>query len=293
MVDLHDIRITPDEFLGSSSVRNSKGCDIFRKIVHCSIPSILSDGERGPLEPDVTRDDDRRHFVAWNSRNPFPDIVLTPNISPLLATGVELSILNSPRDRIGIPNFTIYGMNSPYSGVELEYDVVNNQFLTQNDTTVQQIILNISNPQPYVLYELKWNFTNLYNIDWFLLSEILLLHRDILFSLRSSGTIMDTPTFITSNSGHVLPDGSIRLNCTIRGHGLYKWTWTFNGSAITNMEMYTADMTRTGILIVPHTSQTNQLYGRYRCMAQRKLVLAYSKEYTLAIGECDIEVVNV
>ncbi len=223
--------------------------------------------------------------MAWNSSNPTPYVFFTLKMSPLRVSGIELSILNNPRTNIGIPNFTIYGAITQYSEVELEHDIINNHLLTEEDHTVRQIILNIINPEPHTFYELKWNFNNLYNIDWFLLSEVI-LHTSISSTRSPARTTTASPTLITSTSGHVLSDGSIRLNCTTSGDGVFNWTWTFNDSVITDMKIYTTDMSRTGILIVPHRQQIDLLYGKYGCVARRKSVMTYSKEYILQFGKC-------
>ena len=283
-------RLDPSPFLGTIAitpqlpecVRESVG-------IVCESPNPLNDNVTGSLHPDFPSDAIK--FVAWtvSSQN---YIIFVPTVKPFAVSAIDIYFYNNPGQGIGLPNFELHGLSSDVADSpsptdpELNFDIINNSELSQEDQQLRRNILVITTPSPYTAYSIWWSFDNLINISWFLLSEILLCNDPPInptSSISFSHPLSDT-TFITPQTG-LLRNRFLTLNCTVAIAGHFVWRWREQNIITLSADdpgitILTGDGTRTSVLIVSIPSTTTT----YACDVSFTSVVAYhTKSFEVSI----------
>ena len=137
---------------------------------------VLIDGYIGPQQPDISKTSDITKFVAWSSTSRYSYLALVPRSNSSVVS-IEIYLLNNPKIEIGVPNFELFGSDNALSVTpqsKLDFDIVTNNKRSLEDNNVLRISLHIRSPSLYNAFFLRWNFDNLSNVSWLMISEIIL-----------------------------------------------------------------------------------------------------------------------
>ena len=220
---VHTYRLDPSPFLGSTTISPQlPKCVRERVGIVCVSPNPLNDNETGSLHPDFPSDAIK--FVGWTvtSQN---YIIFVPTVKPIAVSAIDIYFYNNPGQGISLPNFELHGLSNDVADSpsptdpKLNFDIINNSELSQEDQQLRRIILVITTPSPYTAYSVRWSFDNLIDISWFVLSEILLCNDPPMNPTSSISHPPTDTTFITPQMG-LWRNGFLTLNCTvaIAGH---------------------------------------------------------------------------
>ena len=267
-------RLIPESFRGTTSIEpNSPRCHLDGVRTVCDGGTLLNDNMLGPEEPDINNSTHRRQFVAWRNDtiNPYLafELLSTENIL-LHVSAIDFYILNYPGRNIGLPKLRLYHtsmsstVNPTDMGVmEIPFHILGNDQLSQNDSTRRKLTLRPRTPfsvTPRIEgILLRWDFTGVSNVEWFLLSEVKFC-TDSQSSFEPGVVMIQTPAMdqIVQPSAEVFASQSpsLTLTCTVSLQGFYEWRWK-RGSVILNgisthqqHEILSADGTRTSKLVL-------------------------------------------
>ena len=244
----------------------------------CRYDHILGDDQEVPTQPNLNGEDsdnDVEKFLVWRDDTQNPYIVFT--FSPAMTlTTMNIEFLNYPAQNFSLPNLQLYatsGLNTnPSNAQPIDFDIVNNNDLSQDDHQVTNISLVFSgtSSQSFLLY---WDYTDVYNLDFFMVNEVDFCNgtppavsTSIAFQQPQMDNTVIVPTiedFIASNN--------FLLTCTVSVSGLFEWQWHQNGTIISNdakFHMFTADGTRTSKLQLTGLSVTDA--ASYTCGVRRQ-----------------------
>lgn len=269
------MRLEPTPFRGVTSITPSRdNCARSTSYVGimCTKPTLLVDDNTGP--PQLNFPTDAVTIVAWtNTNNDNNYLVIVPTKLEVITT-VTIHVYNNPAMTVGVPNFELYGLSSTVtnipSGGPLPIDIIGNNQFSQSDQIVRPLTILTRNSGVNRAYLLKWNFNNLRDISWFIISEVSLCNDSPNIYPRITSISFSTPisniTTVTPLSNlHI--NGSLTLTCTISNEGKYQWTWTQGTNMISdtdpNTSIYSADATRTSVLVIPFPASSKTI----RCNA--------------------------
>ena len=90
-------------------------------------------------------------------------------------TAITIEFLNYPAQGFSLPNLELYEVATaftvdPSNALPIEFDLQNNNVLSQGDYQVTSVSLIFSSTSRYFL--LRWNYTGVYNLDFFMVSEV-------------------------------------------------------------------------------------------------------------------------
>ena len=186
---------------------------------------------------------------------------------------IELSFLNSPANRISLPDLELFRVKSYGSTfqtdtlAQLRSSVVDNQDLTQTDDQIRTVTLQPITEQKGSRFRVKLQFTTFHDFDWFFLSEIRFcteLQPFVVFDV-----MFQTPSVIIQPSADDLRGGSTELVCTVSSQGSYTWQWKKDNSVIgngdPNYDITIGDGSRTTKLMISNLDFSDA--GRYECTA--------------------------
>ena len=189
---------------------------------------------------------------------PLELISLTP------VTALDLYVLNYPEENISLPMFELFQtpsptvVNSTIRGEIIPFQILNNDQLSGADSNFIKITLRPLSSFANRGVLLTWTFTELYNVDWFILSEIRLCSdtqpplvftpaNQFQFQIPSENQTIIQP------SADILASGSLVLTCTLSLQGSFIWRWR-KGTVIiqnsTKISVLSANGTRTSILTI-------------------------------------------
>ena len=224
----------------------------------CVGVTVLNNGD-GLLYPNFPSD--ASNFVAWtvNSRN---FLTLIPSPKPSIINSIEIAFYNNPRQGFGWPNFQLHGLANdvtvfPRSGdPQLVFDIFNNSLLSQDDQKVHIVVLRIRSPGSFKGYAIQWNFGNLINVTWLVMSEVVLCRDQ--FGNQTTSISFSNPaadnTVITPQS-ELLSDDSLTLTCSVSNEGHFLWRWRKKNTTLINSvngtKILYGDATRTSVITVP------------------------------------------
>ena len=209
--------------------------------------------------PDLSNTGYLQQFLKWNYTASGPGGTLNPNphisfrLIHFILNRIDLFFLNYPAENIGLPNIDLFIGGSSITGnggTPLGYTISNNDLLSSDDSTTQEIQLQIL-PEGYSSLtdiRLEMSFSGLYNVDWFFLSEIIFQEG------TSAPTAPTLPQIVfeypqSDNQTVQLPTGNtLQLMCTVSTAGLFNWQWMHDRQILN--EMKTTLATRTSVLIV-------------------------------------------
>ena len=241
--------------------------------ITCEYDVILGDGETVPFPPDLNNSSYFEYFLAWkrDSEYPFIDFDLseiTPGVS-----AIELTLLNSPANRISLPDIELYWVKGPLSASEIESSIIStildNQDLAQTDNQVRTITIRLETMQTGFNLRIRFQFKDFHNFDWVFVSEVRFctdpqptFQPKVIFHSPKPDNVIVHP------SADDLSRGSKELRCTISSEGMYTWQWKRNGSVITSDGDYkitTGDGSRTTKLTINNLNFSDT--GEYKCTA--------------------------
>ena len=198
----------------------------------CLYNHILGDDQEVPTQPNLNGGDsnnDIRKFLVWQGGTQRPYIVFTFS-SATTVTTINIEFLNYPVQNFSLPNLQLYATgginvdpNSP-NAQPIDFDIVNNSGLSQDDHQVTNISLVFSSTsRSFLLY---WDYTDVYNLDSFAVSEVDFCNgtppavstSPIAFQQPQMDNTVIVPTvedFIASNN--------FLLTCTVSVSGLFEW----------------------------------------------------------------------
>ncbi len=177
-----------------------------------------------------------RHFITWNrdSLNSFIDFDLTTAMAGIIA--IELSFLNSPANRISLPDITIsvvhFGTVSPIASW-----IFDNEHLDQTDNQIRTISIQPFRSLSAVNLRIRFQFTVFHDFNWIFLSEIRFC-TDLQPNLQPEVTFQIPPSNNIQPSAEDLRRGSTELVCTISSEGSYTWQWKRDNAMIENKGDY-------------------------------------------------------
>ena len=140
--------------------------------------TILGDNVPVPPQPNLDNsgggNTDIGKFLVWPSSTDKPYITFALS-SARSITAINIEFLNYPTQGFSLPNLELYEAASavtvdPNNALLIEFDLVNNNDLSQGDYQVTNVSLIFSNTSQYFL--LRWNYTGVYNLDFFMVSEV-------------------------------------------------------------------------------------------------------------------------
>ena len=242
------------------------------------------DGSPGPQHPHL----DSNQLVSWTSDTLTPYLAFEMTDPYLTISAIKLHVLNHPAEAISLPNFHLYQTSDPSVTdpntpgiVSVNFDLINNDELSQDDFIVRRIILRPRTPfsSPGVL--IRWDFSDLFNVLWFAMSEVKLCGdtqptftpSEILVEFLSPATDELVPIL---PSAKVLMGDPLTLTCTVSLEGSFEWRWRrgiVKLSTTNKTTILSADGTRTSKLFI--SDLTFEDAGIYACEATFANVFAY------------------
>jgi len=267
IVQIQNVYLTPTSFMGTKAITTDLGnCEQTRhRGISCFATTVLNNND-GSLQPNFPSDTNK--FVAWTVSSPN-ELTLVPNIKPSIVSSIEIYFYNNPRQGFGWPTFLLVGLSDEINGRSLSdpllnYDLINNSQLSQNDQRVHIVTLRIQSPNSYRAYLIQWNFDHLINVTWLAISEVVLCN-DMLENQTTSISFSNPSadnTVITAQSEQ-LSNAALTLTCSVSSDGNFVWTWRKDNMTLRSLangiKVQFGDATRTSVLTVPVPS-TNSFY---------------------------------
>ena len=230
--------------------------------VLCFGETVLNDGN---LQPDFDNVNDLDQFVVWSEDSTTP--YMSVEVGILSVSTIDIYVLNYPAEGFGVPRFKLYTTSraavidpddAGSNTVEIiEFDLVNNAELSMDDRTFMKITLRLRSPistAPLGGILLRWTFTNLLNVNWLGISEIVFCANDTDFQPGEIEFLRPAEPVVTQPSAQVLQSGSLTLICTVASEGSFTWRWRKDGGNHLQrgdkFSILTADGTRTSVLTI-------------------------------------------
>ena len=246
---------------------------------NCSYDIVLGDNKLVPHRPNLDSEDDDNDiekFLVWQSKTIHPYTIFDLGRAQEI-TALRVEFLNYPAQGFSLPNLqlltaTVPNPNSP-PATPVSFVMLNNSFLSQEDNEVTHIILRLNQTTHSQYFILYWNYTDIYNLDYFMVSEVdLCLDTQPPYStteIEFLNPLVDNK-IITYNIEDVMTTGAVVLNCTVSTPGSFEWQWTQNGSPEVNFLTFTADGTRTSIAELTFYDS-----GLYTCEVKHRNLTSY------------------
>ena len=251
----------------------------------CLYNTILGDSDPVPPQPNLDNsgggNSDILKFLVWPSSTDRPYVTFTFG-GTLSITALNIEFLNYPAQGFSLPNLELYSTaaptivdpNSPRNQ-RIEFELQNNNVLSQDDYQVTSVSLSLLETLSTPNLLLYWNYTGVYNLDFFMVSEV-----DFCSNTQPPGETQITFQDPQSDNSVIIPTVEeltvaryITLNCTVSSSGLFEWQWkqSENGRMLSNnsrFSLFTADGTRTSILQITELSVSDAT--EYTCEARRR-----------------------
>ena len=254
-----------------------KGCekDSFDVYV-CRGETILSDNILGPQQPNTTNIHHLDQFVIWPKSSSH--LFISFEVSLRIITAIDIYLLSYSSESFGVPKFQLY--QTPDAAITdpdnsraqtVEYDLLNNNQLSMFDSSVRRITLRPREPFSSEGVLLTWTFTDVYNVNFFAVSEFSFRNKPIDFvpgEVEFQSPTTDIPEVVVP-SAEVLNSGSLAFICTVASQGLYTWQWRKDGELITgdDISIQSAEATRTSFLVLTFNRLNFNQSGTYSCTA--------------------------
>ena len=173
-----------------------------------------------PSPPDLNSEGYLRHFLAWRKDllQHYVDFNFTEVARGI--TAIELSFLNSPANRISLPDIelfsvVVYGqtfvadMLTPIAST-----LTDNQDLVQTDNAERTVTLQPATAINGSFIRIIFQFTDFHDFDWFFLSEVRFC-TDPQPLMAFNVMFQPPPSTIVQPSADNLRGGSTELVCTV------------------------------------------------------------------------------
>ena len=186
-------------------------------------------------------------------------------------TAVKLNFLNYPAQNVSLPNIQLLRTITiaDTSGDNIDFVILGNEELSQDDYERTSVTLRLLMPLTSTYVLLRWSFEEVYDVEWFFLSEVTFCTDPQPLYSTSNETIQflsPEANEVIQPSAQDLASGVLVLTCTVSNQGSFSWLWKQNDTVInsdTKFQTFTADGTRTSKLII---SQLNFMDGAtYTC----------------------------
>ncbi len=269
------VRLEPAVFRGVVTIAPGlHNCVRGPNYISCSPPTVLSDNNTGPANPDLFQSADIRQFVAWiNVSDGF--LYVQPASTTSVVSTIHFHLDIDYSSNIGVPNFEITGITSAGNPSVLSYEIINNGQISQKNKKVIQIIVRLQEPAGFSAFYITWNYNNLQNVIWMLMSELTLCN-DFLLSPHTSMPaisfqypVVDNTILITTQNNETLT-----LNCTVSHDGHFVWRWKkipyILSPSDTGINILTTYATRASIITIQ-----SALPGFYQCEVSYATKLKY------------------
>ncbi len=258
----------PSQFRGINP--NFKSC-VRGGVSSCTSGGVLGDGSTVPSTVDLNASEYVQLFFPWSrTLQPPPYAVFSfNNVETIAAIG--LSFLNYPNERIGLPNFRVFHTrftSDASGGTKISYTLRDNGLLSTDDQKLATVYLDLF-PVTGVMLEnvrIEMSFSDLHNIDWFLLSEVT-------FDSTRARTVLASISFEQPDSSLPVNRGnSLQLSCSVTVDGLFEWRWmmgkdrVLTGDIGSPYQVETALATRASFLTKVDTVCPTDV-GNYTCEA--------------------------
>ncbi len=237
----------------------------------CPPSAVLTDSNTVPSSVDLSSPEYVQLFLPWDRTLQQPSyIVFTFSSSEVTVASVGLSFLNYPSEGISFPNIKLFDATNFADGSvgkQISYKFRDNSMLSTDDKKVATVYLDLIPATGVRLQFLRieMSFSDLFNTDWFLLSEV---------TFTSTRADIPLPTISLQE-----PDGSLQLyqgdtlqlTCTVIGDGQFQWEWKKGDQVLVEgsgqVQMETALATRTSVLTITDFCASDS--GNYTCEAVR------------------------
>ncbi len=223
--------------------------------------------------PDLSNSMYLGQFIALErgSSTPYIDFDLTTVTTGV--TTIELSFLNSPANRISLPDIELSRVtyDSSFATVtesSIGSRVLNNQDLSQTDNQVRTVFVQLGFAQASLNLRISFRFNiSFHDFDWLLLNEVRFctdtqqrFNPVVMFLVPLSNVIQPSAVDLTRRS--------TELVCTVSSAGPYTWQWERDNNFITigNSEDYTitiGDGSRTTKLTINNLDFSDA--AEYKC----------------------------
>ena len=270
--------LSPTPFFGSATVYPGHGgCDISSLVndpnaIQCINQSLFFDSDYGPQTFDLNVHRSLSRFVGWTTES----YMMFDMGAVTMISAIDISVVNVPRGRVGLPNFRIYRTTilnlidvSPTDtrAVRVPYDFLQNEHLSINDSAVRNITLRPRTTIRTRYLLLRWTFAGL-ALQGFAISEIRFCGDQQPRNTPQPIQFQSPTDFMTT----ILPSARdfvrnrfVSLVCTVSNSGSFTWQWTKNGQPVPqakNIEVVSADGTRTTNLTIfnPSSRDVNAIY---------------------------------
>ena len=201
----------------------------------CDYDVVLGDGAIIQFPPDLNSSSYFEHFIGMsNSMNSYIDFDLTTVMAGI--TAIELSFLNSPANRISLPDITIsvvhFGTVAPIASL-----IFDNEDLAQTDNQIRTISIQPFRSLSAVNLRIRFQFTEFHDFNWIFLSEVRFC-TDLQPNLQPEVIFQMPPLNNIQPDAEDLRRGSTELVCTVSSEGLYTWQWERDNAIIVNKGDY-------------------------------------------------------
>ncbi len=203
----------------------------------CAYDVVLGDRMIIPSPPDLNSSSYFESFIGTSSMNSYVDFFLTTTTTGV--TAIELSFLNSPANRISLPDITILAGQSFETVMLIASWIFDNQDLAQTDNQVRTISIRPLSPLISAAnLRIRFQFTEFHDFDWVFLSEVRFCTQ-LQPPVQLQAVILQTPSsIIVQPSADDLRRGSTELVCTVASEGSYTWQWERDSNTTKNNENY-------------------------------------------------------
>ncbi len=237
-----------------------------KSTILCGYDVVLGDRMIIPSPPDFNSSTYFESFIGTTSMNSYVDFFLTTTTN---VTAIELSFLNSPANRISLPDITILVGQSFETVMPIVSWIFDNQDLAQTDNQVRTISIRPFTPLSAAAnLRIRFQFTEFHDFDWVFLSEVRFCTQ-LQPPVQLLAVILQTPSsIIVQPSADDLRRGSTELVCTVASEGSYTWQWERDSNTTKNNENYritTGDGSRTTKLTINKLDFSDA--ANYECIA--------------------------
>ncbi len=213
-------------------------------------------------------------FLQFDIRTPVPII-----------TAIEVSFLNSPANRISLPNIRLSrplpgSQGQLMSGQSISSKMLNNEDLAETDNQIRTVAIQPFRPlENLVKLQIELGFSVLHDFDWILLSEIRFCTDPQPDFTDQQDVVFQTPYIspsIVHPSATDVTSGSVELVCSISSEGQYTWVWEKDTTTIREIPNYSisvGDGSRTTKLTLRNLRFNDAAV--YKCIANQ----LHSAEY--------------
>ena len=232
----------------------------------CDYDVVLGDGAIIPSPPDLNSLSYFEHFIGIsNSMNLYIDFDLTTVMAEI--TAIELSFLNSPANRISLPDIAISIVINSRTVTPIASWILDNQDLDHTDNQIRTISIQPFRPLSVVNLRIRFQFTEFHDFNWVFLSEVRFC-TDLQTNLQPEVTFQILPS---NNNAEDLRRGSTELVCTVSSEGSYTWQWKRDKNMIENKGDYKitiGDGSRTTKLTINNLDFSDA--AEYECMGMTR-----------------------